>query len=778
MKTTESLGKKNTTEEHAHPTKDMKKNRLFNAVLIFVAFVLTCVFIVFGSYFGNGEDLYGIAVGYPSSVDIFAPRAVENPVATEQQRQHALAVAAALPATIEHNPEEWTVVKGILDQLAEDLGDIRAYHELEVAAFTQAESEAEAEYLEARQEFYVAMEEWEAVRDALLAQENGDEPPPQPVAPTPPEAIVPNFQAGALFDPLGVPFSDPQREFILAMDYYAYTNMWDVIFDVAYSVQATNIHDVDSIVTREALREYLGFWALYQDTRDIIEMVIALHLRVNMVEDDELTQQRRDAAASDYRPVWVMQGETVVRIGDIVTDEIYAILEQLGLLGDDAITGLAFPLVGALFIVALLFFSCGMYLAFYRPTMVTIRREAFLLFTLYMLVIALVWTLSDFTYPFLPILIFPMLVSVLIERRSAVVLSFAVTLISYFMVSWSWDFLFFFLISGFVIAMLSRFTTDRNKIFLVGSAVLVIQFGLSLSISVIMDVNQALYSIRDLINTAGIAGFNGLLVVIISTGSLPIWEAFFGVVTPIKLLDLTNPTNLLLRRLTIEAPGTYHHSLIVANLAETAAYDIGANAHAARVGGYYHDVGKLKYPQYFAENLDGDNPHDYLDPSDSARLIISHVYYGLTLATEHRLPQFVRDIIQEHHGNSMLQFFYHKAKEADPDVDEAEYRYPFEIPQTRESACVSLADSVEAAVRSMMAKAKAACDVENTIRSIIRNKLLDGQLADSQLSIRDLAIIEQSFVRVLKGMYHERIPYPKLVPVGDAESVISASLED
>jgi putative nucleotidyltransferase with HDIG domain len=244
-------------------------------------------------------------------------------------------------------------------------------------------------------------------------------------------------------------------------------------------------------------------------------------------------------------------------------------------------------------------------------------------------------------------------------------------------------------------------------------------------------------------------------------GSLPLWETFFGVVTPVKLLDLTNPTNALLRRLTIEALGTYHHSLIVANLAETAAFDIGANAQAARVGGYYHDVGKLKNPHYFAENVDGENPHDLLEPQNSTKIIMSHVAYGMTLATEHKLPQFVRDIIKEHHGTTLMQFFYAKAREAGKKSKEQDFRYPYTIPQTRESACVMLADSVEAAVRSMIPKMKSPEEIENTIRYIVRGKLNDGQLADSDLSIKDVNIIEQSFFRVLKGMYHERIAYPK-----------------
>ena len=779
MSTGESRRRRLASEEHPHPTKDMKKNRLFNGLLILVAFALTSGFIAFGSYFQSGESLQGIAVGYPSSVNILAPRDVENTEATARERLAAEIRAAELPRIMSFDHSVWPRVEFNLRLLEENLNDVRAYYARELEAFERVVRDAETEYQAQRLIYDAAFGEWEAQRDLILAQEDTDidDVPPPPEEPPPPETMEPYFQVWAMFEFLSVRFNENQQALLVSMDDYNYRHFWTIIMDVAYTMQATDIAEITSI-TLDIMRDYLGAWALDQETRYTIETIITEFLSENLVENTEATQLTRDSIARDYEPVMILEGASIVRIGEIVDLDMYTILYQLGMLGDTTMGDIALSIVGAIFIVALLFMACAMYLSFYRPTVAAIKREAFLLFTLYVLVITFVWLLSDFPYPFLPILIFPMLVSVLIERRSAVVLTFAITTISYLIVAGSWDFLMFFLVSGLVIAMLSRFTTDRNKIFLVGIAVSVIQFALSVSISFILDLNLALYSIPDLLTTAAFAAFNGLLTVIISTGSLPIWETFFGVVTPVKLLDLTNPTNLLLRRLTIEAPGTYHHSLIVANLAETAAYDIGANAHAARVGGYYHDVGKLKYPQYFAENLDGDNPHDHLDPSDSARLIISHVTYGLTLATEHRLPQFVRDIIQEHHGNSLLQFFYHKAVESKSQVDEKDYRYPYTIPQTRESACVMLADSVEAAIRAMMSKLASAEEVEKAIQGIIRSKLNDGQLADSQLSLRDVAIIEQSFVRVLKGMYHERIPYPKLIPVGDAESIISASSED
>ena len=759
----------------APSAKDMKTNRLFNSALIVLAFGLTCVFIVFGAYFQTDQDFREITVGEAARDNIFAPRDFVVEHATEERRLEARARADGQRPSMSLDPQIWLNVEHNLHLLKAGLTNIREFYALEIYAFEQAQAAILDEYQAARERYNADVEEWEFLRDIAETIEDGlDDLPPRPETPVTPEPLEPEFEAWAMFEPLPFHFTEIQQDFLLHLDDYAYEHLWEVVIEVAYALQSTPIDVVDTR-TQTELRSALGVQVLDQDTRDIIEDIVWVHLTPNQIVDEEETRRQWEITAANYEPVRMVQNQIIVGTGAIITEEIFSILEQLDMLEETTIGDIALSISGAFLIVVFLFIVCLMYLSFYRPAIAMIKKEAFLLFTLYVLVISLVWFLRDFSYPFLPILIFPMLVSVLIERRCALVLSFSMTLACYFIVAGTWDFLMFFIIAGMIIAMLSRFTTDRSKIFLVGLAVMLLQLVLSVSIAFIMDLNQALYSIPDLLITAGFAAVNGLLVVIISTGSLPIWETFFGVVTPVKLLDLTNPTNLLLRRLTIEAPGTYHHSLIVANLAETAAYDIGANAHAARVGGYYHDIGKLKLPHYFAENLDKDNPHDHLEPIQSADLIIGHVSFGLNLAAEHRLPQFVRDIIQEHHGTTLLQFFYHKAVEAEGQADEEDYRYPFIIPQTRESACVMLADSVEAAIRSMMPKIKSANEMENKIRKIVRDKLNDGQLADSQLSIRDVTTIEESFIRVLKGMYHERIPYPKLVPVEEAESVISAS---
>jgi len=764
---------KKNVETNKKPEATGNKNRFLNVVLIFAAFVLTCGAIASGSYFSTGQALEGFVVGLPAGQDVFAPWQLVNAPATERNRLEAQAMADGLPPIRVLDPSIWPLVEHNLEFLADTMAGIRQFHIDEIEEFERMLQDLQSEHYAEMQAYESLIEEWEALR-AQFEAENGDmdELPNRPESPAPIELPEPVFEVWDRFAQLPVTFTEIQQQIIISINYESYAELWEIIMDVAYTIQSTSINEVDSL-TIDEMREHLGTWALSQNQRDIVERIVREHLTANQVIDYAATQNQWDLRAAIYEEVILQYRQTIVSAGEIVTQDIYDILDELGMLDDITLSDFMLPIVGTFFIVALMFMACIMYLSFYRSSIAANKREALLLFTLYVLVITLVWSFSEFPYQFMPILIFPMLVSVLIERRSAVILSFSLILVCYFIVDGSWEYLMFFLVSGVLVSIFSRFTSDRNKIFMVGITVMLLQFALSVSIALITGHGQALYDVAGLIATAGFASLNGLLTVIISTGSLPIWETFFGVVTPVKLLDLANPTNLLLRRLTIEAPGTYHHSLIVANLAETAAYDIGANAHAARVGGYYHDVGKLKYPQYFAENLDRDNPHDHLEPTESARLIIGHVEYGLTLATEHRLPQFVRDIIQEHHGDSLLQFFYVKARDSGGEMNEEDFRYPHVVPQTRESACVMLADTVEAAMRSMMPKISSEVEMEDTIRMLIRNKLVDGQLADSQLSIKDIAVISESFIRVLKGMYHERIPYPKLVPVEEAEAVIS-----
>ena len=241
----------------------------------------------------------------------------------------------------------------------------------------------------------------------------------------------------------------------------------------------------------------------------------------------------------------------------------------------------------------------------------------------------------------------------------------------------------------------------------------------------------------------------------------PLLEALFNLPTPTKLMELSNPNHPLMRRLLLEAPGTYHHSIVVANLAEASAEAIGANPLLARVGGYYHDVGKLRRPMYFKENqLGAENRLNETDPYTAAQIVIAHTRDGVTLARNYHLPREVSQIILEHHGNTPVMYFYTQAlKNADgKPVDIADYRYDSNPPATREGAIVLLCDTIEAAVRSMQNPTPDA--IEDFIVKLVRGKLQDGQLSNSPLTLRDIDRICHACATVLNGVFHERIEYP------------------
>jgi len=266
---------------------------------------------------------------------------------------------------------------------------------------------------------------------------------------------------------------------------------------------------------------------------------------------------------------------------------------------------------------------------------------------------------------------------------------------------------------------------------------------------------------RDVGNDLFLAAMNGFFCPIIAIGLLPLLESVFKVPTDITLLELSDMNNPLLKDMAVKAPGTFSSILVVGTLAEAAAERIGANSLLARVGGYYHDIGKMVIPEYFIENqMSGENPHDRLSPPMSALIISSHVKEGYELGVKNGLPESILDIIQQHHGTSLMATIYHKAitESEDKKVDEAAFRYPGPKPQTREAAIVMLADLVEAASRSIQERSPGR--LITLIKTIIQKRYMEGELDECDLTLRDLHEIEQSFLPVLVGSHHGRIEYP------------------
>ncbi len=268
---------------------------------------------------------------------------------------------------------------------------------------------------------------------------------------------------------------------------------------------------------------------------------------------------------------------------------------------------------------------------------------------------------------------------------------------------------------------------------------------------------------RSILVTQIVSSFAWVVVTLVA---LPLWERFFDILTPIRLVDLTHPSHPLLKRLQIETPGTYHHSLMVGTLAEAAAEKLKMNPLLVKAGASFHDVGKLRRPQFFVENQQtGHNPHDELAPTLSALIIISHVREGLETARQYGIPKKIRVFIKEHHGTTCLHYFYKKALSLDPDLPMEQFCYPGDRPRSRESAVLMLADSVEAAVRAAASAITDSRELEELVREVIDTKIAESQLSDVPLSLQDLTRIKTAFIETLKHAYHTR----KIAPIGTAE---------
>lgn len=264
-----------------------------------------------------------------------------------------------------------------------------------------------------------------------------------------------------------------------------------------------------------------------------------------------------------------------------------------------------------------------------------------------------------------------------------------------------------------------------------------------------------------ILNALAFASLNGLTSTLVAVGALPLLENIFGITTHFRLLEISNPSEPLLQQLLKEAPGTYQHSIMVANLAEAAANAVGADALLCKVGAYYHDIGKIKRPRFFVENQTGqDNPHDRLNPALSTLIILSHVKDGLELAQKNKLPDVIQKFIAEHHGTSLVSYFYHQAvSRATEPVFEEDFRYPGPKPSLRETGIVMLCDGIEAAARTLPSPTPEA--ISELVHKMTRQCLEDGQLDECDLSFKDISVIRESLIRSLKGIYHTRIEYPE-----------------
>lgn len=530
----------------------------------------------------------------------------------------------------------------------------------------------------------------------------------------------------------------------------------------------------DKGVTADGLTEakasglgYLQELAWSSDLKTMAGVILSAAVEPNLIVDEAAVEASKEEKRAEVDEVLIRKNQKIVDEGEIITQEIYDKLVSLNLVSETGLEGSLMPMLGSLVITGMLFAALYLFFRWGKGNILLKPNEIRMLFTIYMMMVLLIRILANLTiFTIVPVGLFAMLVSLLVGRRMALWLNALFCIIGCFIFNGDVQFLMYALISGTFAALIIQKTDKRSHLIPAALGMAAVDFVTTISLGFFFGEGYS----AELLLQSGIGAVTGLLSMIVAVGSLPFWENMFEANTPLRLMELTNPNNELLRKLMIEAPGTYHHSLIVANLAETAVYDIGGNTALARAGAYYHDVGKLRYPQFFAENQSGHNPHDELPPEKSAKIITGHTKGGLELAERYKLPPVVRDMIVEHHGNSLVKFFYFKALKlyGAENVNEADYRYQGRIPSSRESAVVMLADTVEAAVRSMLGHGKTMEEAEAAVKNLMKDKLDDGQLNNSGLTLNELETIRLAFLKVFHGMYHERVSYPEQKEIQEA----------
>lgn len=517
-----------------------------------------------------------------------------------------------------------------------------------------------------------------------------------------------------------------------------------------------NIEDLQK--QKSSIKEYItNLNEFNEELKDLAIAVINATIRPNKFLDEEATNGKIDIARENIDKVIIRKGDSIIREGEVVTYDRLEILSDLGILRED--NKIDFILyIGIASIVLVIEFIIIAYMMVFNKSLLEKPKMLMMIYLIFMTVVIISKAIEGISIYLIPIAAAAMLISILVDSRLAVLTNLCLTVVISLITGNNISFMAMALIGGTVGAFSVINSQQRSNIFVSGVAISIINMGTIAGIGFInsSEVSQTL--------TFGLYGLlNGLFSSILAVGSLPLWESVFDVVTPLKLLELSNPNQPLLKKLLIEAPGTYQHSIIVGNLSESAADAIGGNSLLVRAGAFYHDIGKTKRPYFFKENqLTTDNPHDKLKPALSASIITDHVRDGIELAKKHKLPVEIRNFIAEHHGDTLVAYFYHKAKtgENGDQVDEKNFKYDGPKPQSKETAIVMMADSIEAAVRSLSSPSQD--DIETLIEKIIDGKLRSGQLDECNITFKELNTIKKTFLKVILSIFHERIEYPDM----------------
>ena len=550
-----------------------------------------------------------------------------------------------------------------------------------------------------------------------------------------------------------------EEMYLLTLNEEQINKMYDVLLNAINDAYNISINEDSTETLNKAIQ--IAQDVVYNNYNDehiisISDKIINVLVKPNLFYDNEKTEEAQQEAAKNVTPVVYKKNQTIVEEGKPITEAQIQALDELGLLNNSKFN-ISLYLALAIMVIIVMYIQ-NRYLKKYYKDIYNNSSKLIMIniITIMTIVFARVFSIAS---PYLiPLACTPILLTLLLNYRISLVVSITNIILMAVAVSFNTEIIILAIVSVIVGATFLKKMQQRNDIVYSCIYIAILNGVMTLSISALVTSNLK----EILLDTAFIL-VGSLLSGILSTGLLPFFESMFDIVTNVKLLELSNPNNPLLKKLLMEATGTYHHSVIVANLAEVATEAVGGNALLARIGAYYHDIGKTKKPYFFKENqLGKENPHDDITPELSKLLIISHVKDGLELAREYKLPKVIQDFIPTHHGKTLVKYFYLTAKnnaENPDDIKEEDYMYPGPKPKTKEQCILMLADSVEAAVRSINNPTKE--KIENMVDNIVKDKLSSGQLDDSQLTISDVKKIKKCFLKTLNGIYHERIEYPK-----------------
>lgn len=541
----------------------------------------------------------------------------------------------------------------------------------------------------------------------------------------------------------------------------------DLTITAVKTIMGTRITANNVENAKKQVEEELRFTSIDNDMKKAAISLARSAIIQNVFYDSEKTKEQQTKAVESVEPVQILQGQVIVEENELIDREIYRQLELTGFLNTKQTI---YPYLGLLLFI-LLTFTVLYYFFYFSKGKSENHHNQLLIFSLvwiFSLTMMKIFSLiSDFPYIhfayFFPGAMAAMLIKMLLNDRLSVAMT--ILLGFYGAIIFNGDapnhlditIGLYIMFSGFAAIIILSRENFKTKVLSAGFLLSLVNVAFLYSLLFIMNGSYANMEYLYYVIAAIVSGLGSA---VLTMGLLPFFEAGFGILSSIKLLEFSNPNHPLLRKILTEAPGTYHHSIMVANLAESACEAIGANGLLARVGCYYHDIGKTKRSLYFIENqLSQNNPHDQLPTETSRDIIIAHVHDGVKMLCKAKFPKEIIDFAAQHHGTTLLKFFYYKALQQDETVKEEEYRYPGPKAQTKETAIVGIADSVEAAVRSMQQTTPE--KIEELVIRIINDRIQDNQFDECDLTLKELHLVKCSLCESLNGIFHSRIEYPE-----------------